>query len=205
MSSDSLATILFPKAHRSGSGVNIMARPGRPRNHDPVTDEIRRAIQNNDDEAAKRLIANCAVDIPDGEDATPLIWAAFHNRPQLLQWLIDRGANVDHQDRNGYCALHYVAQEKHERIAQIILDAGASTELRDVHGNTPLWTASFEARGEFSIVQLLVSTGASFENKNNAGKTVRDMAMIFFPDKLEELTGRPHKKMVHRSDVPDTR
>ena len=166
-----------------------MARPGRPRNHDPVADEIRYAISNNDDDDAKRLIESHQVDILDGEACTPLIWASFHNRPQLLQWLIDRGGNVDHQDRNGYCALHYVAQEKHDNIARLLLAAGASTELRDVYGNTPLWTATFEARsGDFGVVQLLVDYGASSENKNNAGRTVRDMAMIFFPDKLKELT-----------------
>lgn len=168
--------------------VDSMARPGRPRNHDTVADDIRRHIRNNDDSSAMRLIAVHGVDIVDGEACTPLIWAAIHNRPELLSWLIKNGANVDHQERNGYCALHYIAQEKHVTIADLLLQAGASTELRDVYGNTPRWTASFEAHGDIGIVELLVNHGASFENTNNAGKTVRDMATIFFPDKLEKLT-----------------
>ncbi len=57
-----------------------------------------------------------------------------------------------------------------------------------MHGNTPLWTASFHARGNFCIVELLVRYGASFENRNKAGKTVRDIAMSFFPAKLQELS-----------------
>jgi uncharacterized protein len=165
-----------------------MARPGRPRKHDPITDDIRRCIRNGEDEAAKTLIASTGIDVPDGEACTPLIWASFYRRPDLLKWLIDQGANVNHQDRNGYCALHYVAQEKLGDIAEILLRAGAKTELRDVDGNTPLWTASFSARGDLSVVRLLVDYGASFENKNNAGKTVRDMATIFFPAELAELT-----------------
>ncbi len=32
------------------------------------------------------------IDILDGEASTPLICAACHDRPQLLRWLIDRGA-----------------------------------------------------------------------------------------------------------------
>jgi ankyrin repeat protein len=165
-----------------------MARPGRPRNHDPVADDIRRHIRNAEDEEAKELVATGEVDIPDGENCTPLIWASFHNRPTLLQWLLDRGANVDHQDRNGYCALHYVAQEKLGSIAEMLLNAGASTEVRDVYGNTPLWTAAFNARGDLSVVKTLVDHGASFDNRNNAGKTIREMAMIFFPDELPALT-----------------
>ncbi len=164
-----------------------MVRPGRPRKHDLVADGIRRHIRSAEDDAAKALVASGDVDIPDGENCTPLIWASFHNRPKLLQWLIDRGANVDHQDRNGYCALHYVAQEKLRNIAELLLDAGASTELRDVYGNTPLWTAAFNAHGDLSVVELLAEHGASFENTNHAGKTIREMAMIFFPDELPEL------------------
>ena len=114
--------------------------------------------------------------------------ATRRNRPLLLKWLIDRGANVDHQDRNGYCALHYVAQEKSAKITEMLLNAGASTELRDVYGNTPLWTAAFNARGDLSVVRLLAEHGASFDNTNNAGKSIREMAMLFFPDELPALT-----------------
>jgi len=134
------------------------------------------------------LILSAGIDVPDGDACTPLIWAAFHGRTQLLQWLIEQGAAVNHQDRNGYCALHYVAQEKRSDIAELLLRAGAKTELRDAYGNTPLWTATFNARGDLSIVRLLVDHGASFENRNHAGRTVRDMATIFFPDELAELT-----------------
>jgi ankyrin repeat protein len=166
-----------------------MARPGRPRKHDPVTDDIRRCIGNADDDAAKALITSTGIDVLDGEACSPLIWASFHRRADLLRWLIDQGADVNHQDRNGYCALHYVAQEKVADIAEILLSSGAKTELRDAYGNTPLWTASFNARGDLSVVKLLVAHGASFENKNNAGKTVRDMATIFFPDEFARLIG----------------
>lgn len=165
-----------------------MARPGRPRKHDPVADDIRRLIRNADDEAARELVSSVEVDIQDGESCTPLIWASFHNRPLLLKWLIDRGANVDHQDRHGYCALHYVAQEKSAKIAEMLLNAGASTELRDDYGNTPLWTAAFNARGDLSVVRILAERGASFDNTNNAGKSIREMAMLFFPDELPALT-----------------
>jgi len=165
-----------------------MARPGRPRQHDPVADEIRRHIRDADDRTAEELVAATSVDVPDGENCTPLIWASFHNRPALLQWLIDHGANIDHQDRNGYCALHYVAQEKLPRIAEMLLNSGASTELRDAYGNTPLWTAAFNARGDLSVVRLLAERGASFYNTNNSGKSIRDMAMIFFPNELSALT-----------------
>ncbi|MEM7349539.1 MAG: ankyrin repeat domain-containing protein [Acidobacteriota bacterium] len=164
-----------------------MARPGRPRKYDPVADDIERCIRNGEDATAKKLITAHEVDLPDGDARTPLIWASFYDCGSLLQWIIDRGGDVNHQDRNGQGALHFAAQKKLGDIAEILLRAGAETELRDVYGNTPLWTATFNARGDLSVVKLLATEGASFDNKNNAGKTVREMAEKFFPDELAKL------------------
>ncbi len=73
-------------------------------------------------------------------------------------------------------------------ITEMLLNAGASTELRDAYGNTPLWTAAFNSHGDLSVVKLLAERGASFDNRNNAGKSIREMAMILFPDELPALT-----------------
>jgi len=164
-----------------------MGRGGRPRNHDPAADSITRHIRNAEDANARSLIEEKGTELPDGEARTPLIWAAAHNRIELLHWLICRKANVDHQDRIGYCALHFAAQNKHTEVARILLNSAASTELRDIHGNTPLWTAAFNARGDFGVFQLLLSHGALLDNRNNVGKTVRDVALLFFPDQLDAL------------------
>ena len=164
-----------------------MARPGRPRKHDPVADDISFDIERAKDDVARKAIEKHGIDILDGDARTPLIWASFHNRQDLLEWLISKGANVDHQDRNGYCALHFAGQEKHAGITKILLDADASTELRDVYGNTPLWTAAFNARGDYDVVNALLSQGASLDNKNNAGKTIRDLATTLFPEVLKSL------------------
>ena len=166
-----------------------MVRAGRPRNHDPIADEIRQSIRNGDDTVARDLLKSTEIDIPDGENCTPLIWASFHNRPDLLKWILENSGNVNHQDRNGYSALHYVSQERLPNICEILLNAGSQTELRDAFGNTPLWTASINARGDMSVVRLLVKHGASFDNVNNAGKSIREMATIFYPDEFAKLTG----------------
>jgi ankyrin repeat protein len=68
-----------------------------------------------------------------------------------------------------------------------LLEAGALTDLRDMHGNTPLWTAGFSARGDYGVFQLLLRHGASLDNRNNVGKTVRDLAHTLFPDRLDGL------------------
>lgn len=169
-----------------------MARPGRLRRHDPIGDKISFAIGDKDDCAAQSLIAATNVDILDGYSRTPLIYAAFHNRLQLLKWLIARGAKIDQQDRNGWCALHFCAQERNVDVANVLLDAGAAIEVRDIHGNTPLSTAAFnasdnEGKVDYSVFSALIRRGANLENRNLAGVTVRELAMNLFPDDLEKL------------------
>jgi ankyrin repeat protein len=164
-----------------------MVLGGRPRKHEPIADEIRSAIDSGDDNRVRSLIASCDVDVPDGEASTPLIWAAANNRQDLLHWLIAKGANVNHQTRYGYCGLHFAGQNKLAEIASILLGAGAETELRDVYGNTPLWTAGFNARGDFTVFLALLKQGASLENRNNAGRTVRDLAQTLFPAEIDRL------------------
>jgi ankyrin repeat protein len=163
-----------------------MARPGRPRKHDPIADDIRRLISSGADGDARDLIVQHEIDLLDGGSATPLIWASFYGRTELLAWLIKRGGSVDHQDRDGYCALHFAAQERNARIAETLLKAGAATDLRDIYGNTPLWTAGFNARGDYTTFKLLLDHGASLNNTNNAGKTVRDLAMKIFSEEMKE-------------------
>jgi ankyrin repeat protein len=148
-----------------------MARPGRPRKHDLITDDIRRLIENFSNNKAKELLMKSGIEILDGDSSTPLIWASFCQNTEILRWLIENRAHVDHQNRNGYCALHTAAQEGHIDVVHRLLSHGANTELQDVYGNTPLWTAVFNARGNYKLVKLLIESGANPGSKNKVGKS----------------------------------
>ena len=87
-----------------------MARPGRPNKSDPRVDEITIDIEKGDNEKVKRLLAEVGVDAYDSYLRTALIWATLYDNISLLSWLIDNGANVNHQDRNGCSALHFAGQ-----------------------------------------------------------------------------------------------
>jgi ankyrin repeat protein len=41
---------------------------------------------------------------------TPIHWAAFHNRPQYVQLLLDHDADISVQDVDGKTPLHWAAQ-----------------------------------------------------------------------------------------------
>ncbi len=153
-----------------------MARPGRPRKHDPIADVIRQAIDYATTSDAIALIENSDIDVLDGESRTPLIHAALAGNVELLSWLIAHGADINHQDRNGWSALHFAVQERHIDGVNCLLTKGAAIDPKDAYGNTPLWRAAFDARGHYELVRLLAAHGADPHSKNNSDRSPLDFA-----------------------------
>lgn len=166
-----------------------MARPGRPNKSDSRIDEITFDIEKGDNERIKRLLSEVGVDASDSYLRTALIWATFYDNISLLSWLIDNGANVNHQDRNGYSALHFAGQEKRFECAKLLISKGANLELVDLHGNTSLWTAVFNSRGDTRLVKLYVQHGANLDHVNKYQRTPRQLAETiggFDPTSIEK-------------------
>jgi ankyrin repeat protein len=69
----------------------------------PVQDQIGVAIRGEDNETAIGLLEadHSLINACDREGATPLHLAAEEANRQMIEWLLDRRANVDKQDRDG--------------------------------------------------------------------------------------------------------
>ena len=83
----------------------------------------------------------------DSGGSTPLHWAAYSNAEDVLLYLInldifeneeERKQFIDKQDNQGYTALHLSITSKSVRIAMKLLQNGASTDIEDKKGKTPL-------------------------------------------------------------------
>ena len=107
---------------------------------------------------------------------TPLLKAVIDDSEKAVRELVEAGGDVNHQDDNGWTALHFAAQERKNAVAEILLSAGADPNLTDSHGNSPLWTATMNARGDFSLIQLLLNAGAIPDRKNRHGRSPSDIA-----------------------------
>lgn len=71
----------------------------------PTGGLIKAVLQGDFDEVKRLLAADADPDERDDRDNTPLIIASGRGRRDIMQALIDGGANVDCVNRNGYTAL----------------------------------------------------------------------------------------------------
>jgi len=107
----------------------------------------------------------------------PLGLAAFFRRPDVVDYLIAKGADVKAVAKNPMqvTALHSaVADGGNSRIAKALVAAGADVNAKQRHGWTPLHGAAHS--GDRELVELLLARGADPGVKHQEGKTALDLA-----------------------------
>jgi ankyrin repeat protein len=90
---------------------------------------------------------------------------------EQCQAALKSGANPNEQDALGWTPLHHCGAQKALECARVLLAAGAKLELEDARGNQPLWTAVFEARGYYYLVDLYLQHGADPNHLNQSGRS----------------------------------
>lgn len=120
---------------------------------------------------AALLDAGASVNRADKAGNTPLINATLMNHPAAVKGLLDRRADVNaltNQSRNS--ALGIACIWGYEEIAEILLDHGASSDVREATtGMTPLGAAA--SNGHTGIIRLLKLFMANVSVPDRAGNT----------------------------------
>ena len=79
------------------------------------------------------------IDIVDWAGFTALQWAAMLKQTDVIHKLLQRGPDVNKQDRDdGRTALHYSARKNNTDAIRLLLQNGASTTIKDNEGRTPI-------------------------------------------------------------------
>jgi ankyrin repeat protein len=130
--------------------------------------------------------AASAVQSVDLEGRTPLHWAATVDAGWCVTLLLrERACDVNAVDRRKQTALHLAAAGGHEESVRLLVEHGASFELRDVDGLTPDDAA--RVSGNSAIANLLGTgrrRGRSFVAPDIAHAPLARMALFLVPSLL---------------------
>jgi len=113
----------------------------------------------------KRLVIDCGVDpnILSELRFTSLFIALSSGHPEVVEFLLEHGADPNIKNNDGSTPLHYAADNS--KVVEVLLEHGADLNIRDKYGATPLHDAA--ENGHPEVVELLLEHGADPNIQNN--------------------------------------
>lgn len=111
------------------------------------------------------------VNQPNHHGYTPLYWTAYNNDLELLQALLEAGANINqpNNDDDGWAPLHRAAYEGYLEFVQELIKKGADVNQQTNDGGCALGKAAY--RGHIEVVQTLITANANVNLQDKHGKT----------------------------------
>ena len=110
-----------------------------------IHEELRQAAVEGNKDGVSRILSSGMVD---ANNLTPwgiLYQGARCGHKDVVQLLLDRGAEPNMADQNGMTPLHYAAFKGHKDVVQLLLERGAEQNMAAQKGFTPLHLAAFGA------------------------------------------------------------
>ena len=98
-----------------------------------------------------------------------LIEAAANGDLDEVMELVEKGADVNARDKDGWTPLHHAAANGHLDIVKFLVENGADVDAEANDGSTPLHVAAFF--GHLDVVKFLVKNGAYVNAMDNDGQT----------------------------------
>ncbi|XP_051960222.1 poly [ADP-ribose] polymerase tankyrase-1-like isoform X3 [Xyrauchen texanus] len=134
--------------------------------------ELFEACRNGDVSRVKRQVDSVNVNAKDmaGRKSTPLHFAAGFGRKDVVEHLLQTGANVHARDDGGLIPLHNACSFGHAEVVSLLLCQGGDPNARDNWNYTPLHEAAIKGKidvciGEYKKDELLEAARSGNEEK----------------------------------------
>ena len=170
--------LIVEKLLDGGADVNI-TEGGRQRISQSQTVLHKAAFEGVGGADFVRMLTARGADVnrQDKDGYTPLMSACvFQRGKDVVAALLDAGAKLDLQSKNGETALFFAAGKNDLDAVKLLLEKGANPNIPDKKGNTPLMKAVL-SHVEVLIVDALLSAGADPNIVNPEGDTALTLAL----------------------------
>jgi len=114
------------------------------------------------------------VDKRDPAGRTPLSHACQKGARDIVQLLLQHGADVSMADNSSNAPIHYAAQTGNKNIVELLLAKDVDVNASNQSGTTPLLIAVQNGRTELAL--FLLGKGADKDIKDNVGRNAMDYA-----------------------------
>jgi ankyrin repeat protein len=129
-----------------------------------------------------------SINSTDMKGFTPLILAVYNEQPDVVDFLLEKGTQLEVADSAGNTALMGVCFKGYKEIAAKLIEAGADVNQRNVNGATALtFAATF---GHLDIAKMLLEKGADIYVPDVRGKSPLDHARMQENWEMYELLGQ---------------
>ncbi|XP_055848375.1 alpha-latrotoxin-Lhe1a-like [Episyrphus balteatus] len=154
---------------------------------------LRTSTKNKHTEITKFLIT-CGAKVNNNNkrrklNDTPLHFAAMNGHKEIVEMLLNKGANIHAKNEYGGTALQAAVFRKQSDTIELLLDRGAIVDEKKNDGSTPLHTAV--QRGNMKIIEILIKRGANVNAIANSyrkeGQTPLHLAAEKGDDRIVEL------------------
>ena len=123
------------------------------------------------EDVKKELKNGANVNAASDEDTTVLMQAALLNQnPEVIETLIDKGANVNAKNKDGSTALTKAAFNPNPEVIKTLIDEDADVNAKNKYGYTALIQAAlFNQNPE--VIKILINAGTDVNAKSKSGST----------------------------------
>jgi ankyrin repeat protein len=137
-----------------------------------AAEDIFMSVKKGDLETVKTLLEKdpALLNARGNLDRTPLLEAVLSRQPAICEFLLDKGADLNLTNKEGFGPLHFAAFTGEIEMAKLLTAKGAALSPNaNVIGATPLDLAVGAGRRE--MIELLIAKGAPLNLRDKKGNT----------------------------------